>query len=87
MQEENIKHKDLLTKQPVSETNPETSSLHLADGKQCQSLHVHQREPEPILHADQNQQSRASEENVTFRPVSPPPWPWAYTDYCQASPN
>jgi hypothetical protein len=79
MQEENIKHAQLLSERAESENDPETRPAHLADTAECQLLHDHQ-------HDELNLQPSSPSESVPrVRAVSPPPWPWAHADQWLAS--
>jgi hypothetical protein len=75
MQEENIKHAQLLAEQAEqaeSVKDPETRPSHLADAAECQLLHDHQHDELNL------QPSNANESAPCVRAVSPPPWPWTH---------
>ncbi len=79
MQEENIKHAELLIQQANTENDTETTPSHLADTAECQLLHDHQHDELDL------QPSNASESAPRVRAVSPPPWPWAHANQWLAS--
>ena len=79
MQEENIKHAQLISERAESENDPETRPSHLADTAECQLLLDHQHDELNL------QPSSPSESAPRVRAVSPPPWPWAHAEQWLAS--